>query len=85
MEEQQLFGKLFKTVPLYSEEHLEVILQTMNKESANFFMIQAVKHAFDSGVYTIGETEILSKCIRLLVKKEEEETVKEDSVENSQD
>jgi hypothetical protein len=85
MEEQQLFGKLFKTVPLYSEEHLEVILQTINKESANFFMIQAVKHAFDSGVYTIGETEILSKCIRLLAKKEEEETVKEDSVENSQD
>jgi hypothetical protein len=79
MEEQQLFGKLFKTVPLYTEEHLEVILQTMNKESANFFMIQAVRHAFDSGVYTIGETEVLSKCIRLLSKNDD------DFVENLQD
>jgi hypothetical protein len=85
MEEQQLFGKLFKTIPLYSEEHLEVILQTMNKESANFFLIQAVKHAFDSGVYSIGETEILSKCIRLLAKQKEGESVNENFVENSQD
>jgi hypothetical protein len=71
MEEQDLFGKLFNTVPIYTEEHLDMILQTMNKDSATFFLIHAVKSAFDSGIYTIGETEVLSKCIRLLSKNDE--------------
>jgi hypothetical protein len=79
MEEQELYGKLFKSIPLYNEEHLELILQTMDEESSIFFMIQAVKHAFDSGVYTIGETEILSKCIRLLAKQKENKSVIENS------
>jgi hypothetical protein len=70
MDEQQLFGKLFKTIPLYSEEHLDVILQSLNKESSTYFLIQAVKYAFDSGVYSIGETEVLSKCIRILSKED---------------
>jgi hypothetical protein len=38
---------------------------------ATFFLIHAVKSAFDSGIYTIGETEVLSKCIRLLSKNDE--------------
>jgi hypothetical protein len=71
MNEEDLFGKLFKTIPLYNEGHLEMILQTMDNESATFMLIQAVKHAFDKGVYSIGETEVISKSIRVLSKKEE--------------
>ena len=33
MEEQKLFGKLFNTIPLHDENHLETILVTMNKET----------------------------------------------------
>lgn len=71
MQEQELFGTLFKTVPLYNEDHLDVILKTMDKESASYILVQAVKHAYDSGIYTIGETEVISKAIRVLSKKEE--------------
>jgi hypothetical protein len=74
MEEEKLFGELFKSVPIYSDEHLDVILQTMNKNSATYFLIQAVRFAFDQGVYSIGETEVLSKCIRFLSKEEPTET-----------
>jgi hypothetical protein len=69
MQEEELFGKLFKTIPLYNEGHLEIILQTMDKESAVFMLTQAIKYAYDSGIYSIGETEVISKSLRVLNNK----------------
>jgi hypothetical protein len=40
----------------------------MNSDVATVFLIHAVKHAYERGVYNIGETEVLSKCIRILSK-----------------
>jgi len=71
MEEQKLFGKLFNTIPLLNEDHLEVLLQTMDKDNSIYVLIQAVKYAHESGVYSLGETEVISKCIRTLSKIEE--------------
>ena len=59
-----LFGRLEIT----DEQQLETLLDTMNKEVANMFLIHAVKHAYERGVYNIGETEVISKCIRTLSK-----------------
>ena len=47
MEEQQLFGTLFNSVPLLNEDHLDVLLQTMDKEHSIYLLVQAVKHAHD--------------------------------------
>ena len=69
--ENKTFGKLFNTVELQNEEHLEMILSTMNKESSLFFLIQSVKFAYHSGIYTMGEVEVLSKAIRTITKNEE--------------
>ena len=66
MEEKELFGKLFNIVPLVSENHLDVILQTLDKESANYMLVQAVKYAYHSGIYTLAEVEVISKSIRVL-------------------
>ena len=66
MEEEKIFGKLFDTVPLLSENHLDVLLQTMDKESSIYFLVQAVKYAFHQGTYTLAEVEIISKSIRTL-------------------
>ena len=71
MEEQKLFGKLFNTIPLLSEDHLDVLLQTMDKDSSLYLLIQSVKYAHESGVYSLGESEVISKCIRTLSKIEE--------------
>ena len=70
MEEKDLFGKLFNVVPLYDENHLETILETMNQENATYLLIQAVKHAYHSGIYSIGESEVISKSIRVLSKNQ---------------
>jgi hypothetical protein len=59
-----LFGRL----EIQTEEQLETILQTLNNEIATVFLIHAVKHAYERGVYNIGETEVISKCIRMLSK-----------------
>lgn len=71
-QEQELFGKLFETIPLYNEEHLNTILNTMDKDNANYILIQAVKYAYTAGVYSLGECEVISKAIRTTTKKEKE-------------
>jgi hypothetical protein len=71
-QQQELFGKLFESIPLHTEEHLDAILDTMTKEHAIYYLTQAVKYAYQSGIYSIGECEVISKSIRISSKKEKE-------------
>jgi len=68
------FGRLFNTIPLLSEEHLEIILQTMNSKESIYILVQAVKHAYNNNVFSIGETEVISKAIRVISKIDTEPT-----------
>lgn len=70
MEEEKLFGKLFNSVPLLTEDHLQTILDVMDKEQAIFLLVQAVKCAYHNGTYSLGESEVISKSIRILSKSE---------------
>ena len=67
-QENSNYGNLFGSIDLLSEEHLEVMLTTMNTEHALYYLIESVKSAHKKGCYTIGETEIISKAIRGLLK-----------------
>jgi hypothetical protein len=71
MEQETNYGVVFGTIPLMSEDHLEIILTTMDKDHALYYLIEAVKSAHERGTFSIGETEILSKSIRVLSKNEE--------------
>ena len=62
----ELFGNLFGTIDLLSEDHLEVILTTMDKEHSLYYLIESVKAAHKRGAFTIGEVEIISKAIRTM-------------------
>ena len=73
MEEEQLFGKLFESIPIQSEEHLNAILETMDKGHGIFYLTQAVKYAYQSGIFSLGECEVISKSIRVTNKKEKED------------
>ena len=66
MENKELFGELFKTIPLHSEEQLDLLLQTLSKEDAIQILIHAVKFGFNEHIYTLGECEVISKSIRVL-------------------
>jgi len=70
--ENKEFGKLFNSVTLVSEEHLELILGTMSQKEAIYFLVQAVKHAYHMNAFSIGETEVISKSIRVISKMTEE-------------
>jgi hypothetical protein len=73
MEEQEneLFGNLFGTINILSEEHLEVILLSMNKDHALYYLVESVKASHKRGAFTIGESEVISKAIRVLTKIDE--------------
>lgn len=75
--QENVYGVLFNKVQLVDENHLEVILQTMDKHNANYLLIQAVTHAYHSGVFSLGESEVISKCVRILNKQDEKEKVSE--------
>jgi len=71
--ENKEFGKLFNSVTLLSEEHLELILTTMSQKESIYLLVQAVKHAHHLGTYSIGETEVISKAIRVISKINDDE------------
>jgi hypothetical protein len=74
MEQQpELFGKLFESIPIQSEEHLDAILNTMDKEHGIYYLTQAVKYAYQAGIFSLGECEVISKSIRVTSKKEKED------------
>jgi hypothetical protein len=67
-QENKKYGNLFGTIDLLSEEHLELILGTMDKEHALYYLIESVKSAHSKGIFSIGESEVISKAIRTLIK-----------------
>ena len=67
-QENTNYGNLFGTIDLINDDHVEAILSTMDNEHAIFYLIESVKYAHKKGCYTIGETEVLSKAIRTLLK-----------------
>lgn len=69
MEEKvEFYGTLFGNINILSEEHLELILSTMDREKSIYFLVESVKSAHNRGSFTIGETEVISKAIRVLSK-----------------
>jgi hypothetical protein len=67
-QENEKYGNLFGTIDLLSEEHLDLILSAMDKEHALYYLIESVKSAHSKGVFSIGESEVISKSIRTLIK-----------------
>lgn len=62
--ENKLFGTLFGVIELLNEEHLDIILSTMDKEHSIYYLVEAIKSAHRKGAFTIGEAEVISKAIR---------------------
>lgn len=67
-QENEKYGNLFGSIDLLTEDHLEIILSTMDTETALYYLIESVKSAHRKGTYSIGETEVISKAIRVLIK-----------------
>jgi hypothetical protein len=65
-EKKELYGNLFGTIDILSEDHLNIMLTTMDKDSSLYFIVESLKVAHKRGAFTIGETEVISKAIRVI-------------------
>ena len=64
--EEKIYGKLFNNIQLQDENHLEVLLDTMDKDRAIYLLVEAIKYCHNMSAFTLGESEVISKCIRIL-------------------
>jgi hypothetical protein len=71
MQENNPYAVLFGSIELHSEEHIDLILGLIDKEHANYYLVEAVRYAYQRGLYSFAEVEIISKSIRVLAKKGE--------------
>lgn len=58
--------KLFDFLQCNSNEELEKIINSIEKEQSLFYLIQSVKSAYKRGCFTLEESEIISKSLRVL-------------------
>jgi hypothetical protein len=64
--ENKVFGNLFNSIDLVNENHLDAILETMDRSHSLIYLVEAVKAAHERNAFTIGETEVISRAIRVL-------------------
>jgi hypothetical protein len=56
---------LFDRINIQSSEDFEKLLNDLNEERVNFIIQIALEKAYTSGLYSLSESEILSKSLRM--------------------
>ena len=65
---------IFDIFKFKNDEEFQALLDSLNKEQSIYFLINSVKHANRQGVYTLEESELISKCIRKLYSPNENQS-----------
>jgi hypothetical protein len=66
MEEKEPIGFLFNSIPYYTQDNLNNVIDNMSQEQVVFFVTQALQYSFSQGSFNMLESEIVSKSIRKL-------------------
>ena len=66
MEDKTPQGMIFGSIAYYDNNQLNGLIENMSFEQAYFYLTQAVQHSFNSGVFNLHESEILSKSLRIV-------------------
>ena len=67
MEQQkQPIAYLFEEVEIYNPEDIEKLIDGLTEEQAKFMLVRAVQMAYRNGLYSLTESEIISKSLRML-------------------
>jgi hypothetical protein len=62
-------GNLFDVINYSSYENLDKFIVNMNEEQALYCIIEAVKCSYRRGVFSIEESEAISKSLRIISSK----------------
>ena len=65
-QEKQPIGYLFEEVAIYKPEDIENLIDNLTEEQAKFMLIRAVQMGYKNGLYSLTESEIVSKSLRML-------------------
>lgn len=66
MTEKQPIGLLFDSISYNSVKDLNSLCDEINFEQSYYMVIKALEFAHKSGVYTLQESEIVSKSLRIM-------------------
>ena len=66
MEQKQPIGLLFDSVAYYTPNDVDNLCDEMNLEQAYYMMIRALEFAHKSRIFTLQETELVSKSLRVM-------------------
>lgn len=67
MEQQkQPIAYLFEEVEVYLPEDIENLIDGLTEEQAKFMLVRALQMAYRNGLYSLTESEIISKSLRML-------------------
>jgi hypothetical protein len=67
MEQQkQPIAFLFEEVAIYKPEDIDNLIDNLTEEQAKFMLIRAVQMAYKNGLYSLTESELVSKSLRIL-------------------
>lgn len=69
MEDKQPHGFLFESIAYFSEQSVENMIDNLDRESAVYILTQALAFAHSKNVFSLTESEIISKGLRILNKE----------------
>ena len=59
-------GQLFDSINYYTIEDLDKFVLNLNNEQSLYCLIQAVQYSFSKNIFSLEESEVISKSIRTL-------------------
>ena len=64
-QEKQPIAYLFEDVAIYKPEDIDTLIDNLTEEQAKFMLARAVQMAYKNGLFSLPESEIVSKSLRL--------------------
>ena len=65
-QEKQPIAFLFEDIAIYDTKDIDTLIDGLTEEQAKFMLIRAVQMAYKNGIYSLTESEIVSKSLRAL-------------------
>ena len=70
--EKQPMGLLFDSVAYHQPEDIQLLVDNLSYEQSLFMISQALEYAHKNGLYSLQESELISKSLRGLVLPKEQ-------------
>jgi len=69
MEPNQPMGVLFETIAYNDTKDLDNLIDNLSLDQSYYIINTSLEYSFRSGIYSLPESEVLSKAIRILNKE----------------